>query len=550
MIITLSTQICLFTAHNMPRKNFRINSVLGGWSNSQYLYKEGQYLSSIAVDPDMPISDSDTRTSGLLVPVQYEKFSSTNISGYPKWIITSNKNTLVYVYNSDGKFVSYTNTLGSETLVGTPTSGAGNGAAYYNNYIYLATPTNISRYGPLDNSPSLTNTVWTGSTLGTQTALTDTTYPTLQGVSIPNHPLYTHTNNICYIGDVLPSANTTPGRGCIHSIATKKTTDQGDTNNSSLYNALDLPIGFFPTAMVSYGTDLMISAIQTTDTVINQGKAAIFIWDTISDSFYRGPIYLQDPIVTALQNVNGTVYIYTGNTVNGWRISYYAGGDTVTEVQYFEEGTPPLQGAVDSFGSRVSFGASTTNPATSASVFSLGSKNAHLPSGLHNIAKSTASGGTPTVTALKYIQQSSNAVPKMLIGWGTGAAYGIDKYSTSQTLVSIWRSQVVNVGTKFNFVELRIPFAAALASNMTLTVTIYTDDGSATSALTAITLANFPVVNGVTPRKVRFKEAELQQITGQNNFYIQLAWTGTVKLPVALPIEVVIDTYDDEPRGA
>lgn len=527
----------------MPRKSFQINSVLGGWSPSQYFYQEGQFLASLAVDPDMPISDSDIRTSGLLIPVQYEKFSSTNISGYPKWMVTSLKNTNLYVYASDGKFVSYNSSLGSETLVGTPTSGAGNGAAYYNNYIYLGTPTDVSRYGPLDNSPALVNNVWTGATLGTQTALNNTTYPSLQGTAIPNHPMHMHGNNVLYVGDVLPSTSSTPGRGCIHSIATSKTTDQGDTNNGSLYNALDLPIGFFPTDMESFGTDLIIAAIQTTDSTINQGKAALFIWDTISSSFYRGPIYLPDPLVTALLNMNGTIYIWSGNASNGYRLSYYSGGDQCTEIAYFEEGTPPFAGAVDGLGSRVVWGASTTYPATSASVFAMGSKNARIPSGLHNIVKTTATGTTPTVTAVKYVQQSSNIIPKVIAGWGSASAYGLDKYSTSQTLASVWRSQVINVGARFNLVELRIPFAAAIASNMTLTVKVYVDDGSSSTTLTTINSTNFP-----SARKAIFKEAELQQTTGENNFFLELSWTGTVKLPVSLPIEMTLDVYSDEKR--
>jgi len=153
-------------------KELQINSILDGQSNTQYFSSENSYLTSIAIDPDMPIG-SDTKASGCIVPVVYEEFSGANITGYPKWILTNIKNSLVYVYNSDGKVVSYTSALASETLVGTPTNGAGNGAVYYNNYLYFATPTDISRYGPLNGSPSLTNTVWTGATLG---SLTDFPY--------------------------------------------------------------------------------------------------------------------------------------------------------------------------------------------------------------------------------------------------------------------------------------------------------------------------------------------------------------------------------------
>ena len=137
----------------MPLKKITISSILGGQASTQYFASKDSYQSSIAVDPDLPLG-SDVKASGCLIPCVYEKFSGANISGYPKWLLTNIKNALLYAYASDGKIVSYSATLGSETLVGTPTAGAGNGAVYYNNYLYFATPTNISRYGPLDGTPT------------------------------------------------------------------------------------------------------------------------------------------------------------------------------------------------------------------------------------------------------------------------------------------------------------------------------------------------------------------------------------------------------------
>lgn len=527
----------------MATQRLTIDSILGGISPTQYFFGEGQYLGAVGVDPDYALTSSDIRTSGVLVPTVYEEFSSTNILGFPKWIITNVKDTNTYVYASDGKLVSYSSALtaASEALIGTPTSGAGNGAAYYNNYIYLATPTNISRYGPLNNSPTLANTWWT-VTAGL-TALTNTTYPSLGGTPLPNHAMHVHGDNFLYFCDFVN------GQGYINKIKTSKSSDEGDTNNGSAYQSLALPFGFYPTDIESYSTDLIISAIQTTDSTINQGKSALFLWDTTSTSFYRGPIYLPDPLVTAMINVNGNINIFSGNAQNGFRVSQYVGGDSVRDLVFFEEGNPPFPGAVDAIGNKLIFGTSTTYPATTASVFAFGSKSARLPQALHNIIYSTSTGATPVVTALKYVQQASNITPSAIVGWGDAIGYGIDKRSTTATYKSIWRSKMFTVGRKFVVKEIRIPLGKTVAANMSITPKIYVDDGSTITTLSAINNSNF---NNI--RKAIYKQPEITDSNGVNtgglnNFFLELTWSGTSSLPVLLPIEIIVDIYEDESRN-
>ena len=404
----------------MPKQRITINSVLSGFSATQYAGVEGSYNSSIGIDPDFAIG-SQIKTSGMIVPTRYEKFSVSEIDGFPLWIITQPKTSNSFCYTSAGKLHSFDSDIAmratdeaSTAFPITLTGGAGNGAAYYNNFVYLAEATDISQYGGLDQDASIAETenVWTGAKFGL-TALTNTTYPTIRGTPIPNHPMHVHGDNACYVGDVIA------GQGVLHKIKTKKTTIEGDTNDGSGYNVLDLPFGYYPTDIESWGTDVMIAAIQTTDSTINQGKAALFIWDpTDTVSFYRGPIFLPDPLVTALLNINGIVYIWSGNSSNGVRLSRYIGGDSVEEIMYLEEGVVPFAGAVDALGSRIVFGSFTTYPVASASVLAFGSKKGSLPKGIHNIIKSTSAGATPMIFSLKYIQQDSNIKPKLIIGWG------------------------------------------------------------------------------------------------------------------------------------
>ena len=438
------------------------------------------------------------------------------------------------IYASGGAFVSYDNALGSETLQSAVTNGVGNGAAYYNNYIYLATNTTVARYGPLDGSIALNQSFWV--TTLSKTALNNKVYPLIAGTLIPNHPMHVHGDNALYFGDTLN------GQGIIHKIKTKKVTNEGDTDDGSTYNALDLPFGFFPTDIESYGTDLCICSIQTTDSTSNQGRAALFLWDTVSDTFYAGPIWISDPLATALLNVNGQIWVWSGSAQQGCRLSKYLGGVQLSEILILEEACPPLAGAVVSDGNRLYWGGFTIHPIARACVYSYGSKDGRLTQGLHIPIKASSTGTTPAVTAISLYSQLGLARPKLLVGWRDDSAKGIDKVSTTATYGSKWRSQPFNISQKFRLAKLRIALGATLVANMSITPTIYFDDENDTMILPAITTANFPTA----ARKILYKDTQLNAKKGENNFFIELAWTGTVELPVKFPIEIEIETFDNE----
>ena len=383
-----------------------ITSILGGQAESFYLGGKGSFNSSIAVDPDQPTSSGNIKSSGSLIPVGYSKFSSTGLTGYPKWIVTNPKNTLTYVYDSAGNLISYTSGLTGESVISTIANATGNGMVYYNDYIYVFRNTDVDRYGLLSGTPSLTSGVWTGATLGSQTALANTTYPTLRGCAMPNHPAIVHGDGALYFLDYVG------GQGVVHKILTTV----GGTNNGSAYNVLDLPFGYYPTCLASYGNDLVIGAIQTSsDVAVIQGKAAIFFWDTTNASFYR-MTQLQDPIVSALLNTNGTFYIFSGNTVGGVRVSKYLGGDVLSQITFQNEGFPPFAGAVEGIGNKIMWGGFVEYPEKAAIVSSYGSVN-NLPMGLQCIARATSTGANQNVTAIKSVQQAGNLV----IGWGDSA---------------------------------------------------------------------------------------------------------------------------------
>lgn len=547
----------------MAKKVFTIDSIWGGITPSQYFSRPGNYLAGIGIDPDLPISDAvgDRQTSGVLRPSGYATISSTALNdpaalSSPFWILTSPKTPLVYVYLRNGELWSYSASFGSETLIGTVTTSKANGAAYYNNYLYLIGQTDMARYGPLDGSPALSQGVWTSSTLGTQTPLGDADYPQTRLVPFPNHAAHVHTDDKMYFCDYDASTSTatTRGRGLIHYVKTTFSSTEGTGNSGSTYNALDLPLGYMPTDIESYGNDIIIAATpQGNQATLTRGKAALFIWDTSASSFHT-MIALQDPIVSALLNVNGVVYIWSGpasegtDVSNGYRVSVYTGGRTVTQVYYSESGTLPQAGAVDSIGDRVAWGTFEQLPTTTAAspeyygiVMALGSKRHDVPKGAHGIVNSkvSATSSKGMIYSLKNVQQSSFSYPKFVVGWSKDTNdMGIDTQSTTYG-TSIWRSQMFQIGKKFVIKRIRIPLGAAVAANMTITPKVFLDDYSSSSTTGLMVINNTNYAN--SERVIVYTP----DISGTNNFCLELRWSGTALLPVLLPIDIEVEIIGD-----
>lgn len=525
------------------RRVIRIEQIFEGWSPSRMFNRAGEFLGSVGIDPDMPLSDnaSDIKTGGAIRPVKYEEFSGANVTSYPVAIITNPKNSNVYTVLRNGRLISYNSSLASESLIGTVTGSQASHAFYYNNYIYIigtgSSQDDVARYGPLDGSPSLTNGVWKGATLGTQTALVNTTYPTTRH-SVPylNHFGFVHVDNKAYFCDYKQ------GIGYVHFIKTTRVTNEGDTNDGSTYGALDLPFGFLPMAGCSYGTDIAVVANETTNSTVNQGKAKLFLWNTVDDSFYRA-VPLLDPIVSAVWYENGVLYGISGNLAGGVRLWRYRGGDSVDTLKYIEEGHPPVQSAVTSFGNRLIWGGFGTWPANYAGLMAYGSKSDLFPRGLHNIAVSSlsVSASNGLITAVSQALQGA-AAPSFVMGGYDGTNYNLDKKSTSYG-THVFRSGLFRIGRKFSIVALRLPLTAAIAANMTITPKFYFDHGATSKTGTVINSTNYP-----NSDKVIYQgESDYENVGGHHNLELELTFSGTALVGVSLPIEIEID--DDEIEG-
>lgn len=581
-----------------------IDSIIGGQTPAYHASGKGQFLGSQAIDPEQGLS---SRPSGHVLPVSYAKFSGSAPSGAPMWITTDPNDLLHYIYHSDGEVITYDTSLASETVLGTPTSGAGNGAFFYNNYQYFITPTDVSRYGPISKTPALVNNVWTGTTLGSQKALIDTSYPTIRNAIYPNHAGHPHVDGAAYFCDF------NNGKGLIHKIKTADTLDYdaqaanftvglvatggtsgatgtivadadagatgtltlanvigtfadnealtdtgggsatvngtitpGAGNNGSAYGALDLPPNVKPFDIESYGNDLaIVGSVMGTSAFVKQGSSYLFLWDTISDSFYR-QVPIPGAIATAVLNVNGELDIWAGSTDTGWQKYRYNGGFGVEPVWSSQEGSPPFAGAVDSVGSRTAFGAYQATIGGGANVLAQGYQNGQLGrDAMQNIAivGNLASGSLPIITSLKYVQQQQG-LKQPIVGWRTSSDYGTSKIDASAVKQCFYWTQSIPVNKSFKLRELRVPLTGAVSSAVTISIVVTYDDRTYTGTLTEINNTNFSGETFVRYNAVEIDSA-MSGAIGRNNIHIEFQWSGTSAVGLALPIEMLIETLDD-----
>lgn len=528
----------------------RIETVLGGHSPTTHFGGAGQFRSSIGIDPAQPIDDNDTSystiASGLIRPASSQKISSDTITSAPLWIKTNPKTSSIYVLDANGSVYTINSALSTVTALsdaGELTNGIGNGMEYYDNYMYFAKNTTIARLGPLNGTTTLNGNYWSGTL--SKTALSNTTYPTSlkNYLSIPNHPMCRNSNGKLYFGDVVGNL------GYLHYISTKKTTVEGDTNDGSTYLALDFGYGLWPTAIENYGEELAIALFEGSNTGLRQKSAKIAFWDkTTSDPTKMIWVEFPDSIITAMKNVNGVLYVVSGNyKTRGFRVTRFLGGYSFEEVYYSETGEPCLPGAIDSLLNRVVFGTYTNVPENRGCVYGIGLQKATLGSGVFNIMGSTGTTSSTSVTAVAFADASSMGFYNPILGWSdagdgsTGVSHGIDVQTTDYSYSpSVFWGITQRIGQPFKITEVIIPLAQTVGANMIVTPKIYTDDGINSFTLTEINNANDPGKFNI----VRRSDANGNTIVGQHNFWLELRFTGSALCTVNLPIIIKGETYD------
>jgi len=537
----------------MPQ--IKINSILGGQSPTTNFAGSDQFRASFGIDPSMPIDDSgsaySTIASGLLRPTSSIAIAGQTLMKSPLWIKGSSKTAFTYVLDSKGSAYTIDAAMTTTTAMadgGTLTGGLGNGCEYYDNYMYIAKNTEIARYGPLSSSSVdlFDGDYWTANL--SLTALVNTAYPTTfkNNLQLPNHPMCRHSDGKLYIGDVVGN------QGTLHYVQTTKTTVEGDTDDGSTYDALELGYGLWPTVIESYGSDLAIALYEGSDAAIRQKSAKIAFWDTTSTDINK-IVWCEfpDSIITAMKNINGVLYVVSGNVDSaGWRLSRFIGGYTFEELYYSETGEPCLPGAIDGTLNRVLVGTHTVVPEAGCGVYSYGLQKSNLSSGMFNIMRCTGSDASSNVTALLLADNTKLGGYSPIVGWSeygdgsTGAASSIDKQGTSYSgAQSVWWSQTYRTGQHFKVTKIRIPLVQKIAANMTLSCKVHTDDGVGESYALA-TVYNGDYTN--SENHIIFRSTfNGREITGRNNFWLEIKWTGSALLTVGLPIIIDFELCDE-----
>lgn len=533
----------------MPQ--IRINSILGGQSPTTHFAAANQFRASLGIDPSIPISDTATTTgnlsSGLLRPTKAQDLSGgTVIHNPPLWIKSTPKDGNLYIYDTGGSIYTIDSNFSAVTGLGDLTDGGtagGNGMEYYDNYVYFSRDTTVARYGPLNGTPTFTDNYW-NSTLG-KTALTDTQYPkdylVTADVEYPNHVLHRHSDGRLYIADVVGN------QGTIHFIQTRKTTVEGDTDDGSTYGKVQVGYGLYPTAMESYGTDLVIAFWEGVDNIFHtQSRAKIAFWDTASANVNKLTwVEFPDPYISSIKNVNGVLYITSGRiAAGGFRVSKFVGGYTFEEVALFGSGVMPYPGAITGQSNQLIFGTSTDTPAQAGTVYSLGLNRASLGNGVFSIHRVSNTASSVFASAL-YLQDNygiDQLAPT--VGWTTGANgrnnNGVDIQSGYGNSQNMWWSQVYRVGQPFKITKIRIPLATPLTANHGLGTKVYIDTGTVSTK--NYTFDNIGSSNyGTNTQSIVLRPTSLR---GDDNFWLELTWTGNDLMTVSLPITIEYELLD------
>lgn len=528
----------------------KIESILGGHAPTTHFAKVGQFRASLGIDPAQPIDDLDsaysTICSGLLRPAASEKFSSTTVNAAPLWLKTNPKTSLVYMVDALGSFYSVNATFDTVTAIsdaGELSNGLGNGMEYYDNYIYISKNTTVARYGPLNGTPTLAGDYWVSGI--SQTAFSNTSYPTTfkNGLQLPNHIMHRHSDGILYIADVVDN------KGALHTIKTSFTTAEGDTNNGSTFYKLTFGYGLWPTALESYGSDLVVGLYEGSSAGLRQKHAKIAFWDTTSTNFNKITwVEFPDAIITAIKNVNGVLYVVSGNyQTRGFRVSRFLGGYSFEEVFYSETGEPCLPGAIDNVLNRVVFGSHTNVPESDGCVYAVGLQKAVLSTGMFNIMRATGGNASTNVTAVCFADATEIGFYVPIIGWTNGSgtsSNGLDKQGTTYSNAPpVFWSELYRIGRPFKITKIHVPLAQAVAANMTLNLKIYVDDGQ--SSFTGSTYGLATINNTAYPNSEKNINMNVADVRGENNFWVELRWTGSSLLTVQLPIIIDFELIPD-----
>lgn len=229
--------------------------------------------------------DTDSVPGVLKIRWISTKKSSTTITAQPYWLVPNPK-VGGEIYAIDSANAVYKSTNGGITWATAAGNNAssGEGAVVWKNYLFVFRSTTTDVYGPLDGSPS-----WSNSWL----TITSSTYH--PGIWGQDDILYF--GNDRYIGSIAEVSGQTfaPGNSATY------------TTNTA---ALTLPAYYKVKCLGELGANLMIGTFVGAN-IYDLKIADIFPWDRVSPSF-RLPIRLRENGINAMVGVNNLLYFVAG----------------------------------------------------------------------------------------------------------------------------------------------------------------------------------------------------------------------------------------------
>ena len=350
---------------------------------------------------DITSAGTGTHTISGVKPRRFEHYAMNSIVG------TIDAADQVFAQDNTGKVWQYRATYGWQLLEGnTPDGTVGAGLVVWKNYLFSFKQNSVDVYGPLDSSPSWTNS-WSGVTnLGTgSNAPLDKTYHKAI-VGQDDIVYFINANaNVPYVGSLLevPGQTFAPASGATYNWNGR---------------ALDFPSLRFITDLEELGYNLMVSTVDR----------YIYPWDKRSPSFDL-PIATAEPFITAMKTVNNILYYACGTRGN----IYKTVGTTSVQVLDFSDqlsNVPQTAMRIDDlevYESKLLFSSSGSNP---------GLYMIDLETGKYNLMNTlTNSTGIPTTIFTQNnpsLYSLNYVVKRLFVSWAdtvdplVGTVWGCD----------------------------------------------------------------------------------------------------------------------------
>lgn len=143
------------------------------------------------------------------------------------------------------------------------------------------------------------------------------------------------------------------------------------------------------------------------------------------------------------------------------------------------------------------------------------------------------------ITAVSRVQQNLSS-PVFVMGGRNASTYKLFKKSTTYAF-NMWRSPVYRIGSKFDVMKIKFAVTPAMTTNMSIIPVLYFDNEASNSIGATINSTNYTN----SERYIVLTAKNFSNATrGQDNFFLELQFTGSALAVVKLPITIEIETIE------